>query len=106
MLVMATTERTYLNFPIPLLTDKVSDNSEQDKGTKVMKEISKGCSGDRTCRLISEPHRQRSQSIQSRTNLMDFFRMCLACILVVFLLVGYNSQQNQLTGEGFLSATV
>lgn len=91
MLVMATTERTSLDFPIPLLTKFQTTLSKKDKGTKVMREKSKGCSGDRACRLTGEPHRLRSQSIQSRTNLMDFFRTHLACVSVVFLFLGYNS---------------
>lgn len=52
----------------------VLDNPDQDKGTKAMRGISKGCSYNRTCRFIEEAHRQRNPSIQRRLNLMDFFR--------------------------------
>lgn len=52
----------------------VLDNSDQDKGTKAMRGISKGCSYNRTCKFIEGAHRQRNQSIQRRIKLMDFFR--------------------------------
>lgn len=83
----------------------ILDNSDQEKDTKAMKGISKGCCYDRTCRFIGETHRQRNKSIQRKTNLMNFFR---TYIWHVYQSVSYCcdkiSGKTNLKKEGFLLA--